>query len=180
RYPPSLHDALPLALQKAEHDGPAHHHPPCPPRMNGGGRGDELRRHVVEEGEPEQEQKAQVQQQAQGPQHRLGPERLPHLSLVPHPRSVRRTPRKPHQPFDRFTCATFGSTKHSISPMCSPPCPEESGSTTTEHLPKGGTVFVAFRDIRFAKGRFALMGSVIALITLLIVLLSGLTAGLAD
>ena len=41
-------------------------------------------------------------------------------------------------------------------------------------------MFVAFRDIRFAKGRFALMGSVIALITLLIVLLSGLTAGLAD
>src|SRR5699024_9677294 len=46
--------------------------------------------------------------------------------------------------------------------------------------PKGGTVFVAFRDIRSAKGRFALMGSVIALITLLIVLLSGLAAGLAD
>src|SRR5699024_4023583 len=105
-------------------------HPPCPPQMNGGGRGDELRRHVLEEGEPEQEQKAQVQQQAQGPQHRLGPERLPHLSLVPHPCSVRRSPRKPHQPFDRFTCATFGSTKHSISPMCPPPCPEESGSTT--------------------------------------------------
>ena len=41
-------------------------------------------------------------------------------------------------------------------------------------------VFVALRDIRFAKGRFALMGSVVALITLLIVLLSGLTAGLAN
>ncbi|GAA3731735.1 putative ABC transport system permease protein [Spinactinospora alkalitolerans] len=41
-------------------------------------------------------------------------------------------------------------------------------------------MFVAIRDIRFAKGRFALMGSVVALITLLIVLLSGLTAGLAD
>lgn len=41
-------------------------------------------------------------------------------------------------------------------------------------------MFVALRDIRFARGRFALMGSVIALITLLIVLLSGLTAGLAD
>lgn len=40
-------------------------------------------------------------------------------------------------------------------------------------------MFVALRDIRFARGRFALMGSVIALITLLIVLLSGLTAGLA-
>lgn len=40
-------------------------------------------------------------------------------------------------------------------------------------------MFVAIRDIRFAKGRFALMSSVVALITLLIVLLSGLTAGLA-
>ncbi|WP_017591384.1 FtsX-like permease family protein [Nocardiopsis potens] len=41
-------------------------------------------------------------------------------------------------------------------------------------------MFVAVRDIRAAKGRFALMGSVVALITLLVVLLSGLTAGLAD
>ena len=40
-------------------------------------------------------------------------------------------------------------------------------------------MFLAWRDIRFAKGRFALMGAVVALITLLIVLLSGLTAGLA-
>ncbi|MGW3208619.1 ABC transporter permease [Streptomyces sp. NPDC001135] len=39
-------------------------------------------------------------------------------------------------------------------------------------------MFVAFRDLRFAKGRFALMGTVIALITLLVGLLSGLTAGL--
>jgi putative ABC transport system permease protein len=39
-------------------------------------------------------------------------------------------------------------------------------------------VFVAIRDLRFAKGRFALMGTVITLITLLVVLLSGLTAGL--
>ncbi|MFI0462942.1 ABC transporter permease [Saccharopolyspora sp. 5N102] len=49
-------------------------------------------------------------------------------------------------------------------------------STTTG---KQSTVFLAIRDIRFAKGRFALMGSVVGLITLLIVLLSGLTAGLA-
>ncbi|MCY9785346.1 ABC transporter permease [Nocardiopsis sp. EMB25] len=41
-------------------------------------------------------------------------------------------------------------------------------------------MFVALRDIRFARGRFALMGAVVALITLLVVLLSGLTAGLAD
>lgn len=42
-----------------------------------------------------------------------------------------------------------------------------------------GTMFVAWRDLRFAKGRFALMGSVVLLITLLVGLLSGLTAGLA-
>lgn len=39
-------------------------------------------------------------------------------------------------------------------------------------------MFVAWRDLRFAKGRFALMGTVIVLLTLLVVLLSGLTAGL--
>ena len=41
-------------------------------------------------------------------------------------------------------------------------------------------VFVAWRDLRFAKGRFALMGTVIVLITLLVGLLSGLTAGLGQ
>jgi putative ABC transport system permease protein len=41
-------------------------------------------------------------------------------------------------------------------------------------------VFLAIRDIRFAKGRFALMGAVVALITLLLVMLSGLTAGLGE
>lgn len=39
-------------------------------------------------------------------------------------------------------------------------------------------MFVAVRDLRFAKGRFALMGTVVVLMTLLVVLLSGLTAGL--
>lgn len=39
-------------------------------------------------------------------------------------------------------------------------------------------MFVAGRDLRFAKGRFLLMGAVVALITLLVVLLSGLTTGL--
>jgi putative ABC transport system permease protein len=39
-------------------------------------------------------------------------------------------------------------------------------------------MFVAFRDLRFAKGRFTLIGAVIVLITLLVGLLSGLTAGL--
>lgn len=40
-------------------------------------------------------------------------------------------------------------------------------------------LFVAVRDLRFASGRFALMAAVVALISLLVVLLSGLTDGLA-
>jgi putative ABC transport system permease protein len=44
----------------------------------------------------------------------------------------------------------------------------------------GLIVFLALRDIRFAKGRFLLMGAVVALITLLLVMLSGLTAGLGN
>ncbi|AQS71301.1 ABC transporter permease [Streptomyces pactum] len=40
-------------------------------------------------------------------------------------------------------------------------------------------MFVALRDLTFAKGRFALMATVVVLITLLVGLLSGLTAGLA-
>ncbi|MEW1660222.1 MULTISPECIES: FtsX-like permease family protein [unclassified Streptomyces] len=39
-------------------------------------------------------------------------------------------------------------------------------------------MFVALRDLRFARGRFALMGTVVTLITVLVGLLSGLTAGL--
>ncbi|MFC5724407.1 ABC transporter permease [Streptomyces gamaensis] len=40
-------------------------------------------------------------------------------------------------------------------------------------------MFVALRDIRFARGRFALMGTVVTLITTLVVFLYGLTGGLA-
>lgn len=41
-------------------------------------------------------------------------------------------------------------------------------------------MFLALRDIRFARGRFALMGLVVALVTLLLVLLSCLTRGLGQ
>lgn len=41
-------------------------------------------------------------------------------------------------------------------------------------------MFLALRDLRFARGRFALMGAVVALIAALGVLLSGLASGLAD
>lgn len=58
--------------------------------------------------------------------------------------------------------------------------PPVSATVVTYHHTSGMefTVFVAGKDLRFAKGRFALMGSVIVLITLLVGLLSGLTAGL--
>lgn len=39
-------------------------------------------------------------------------------------------------------------------------------------------MYVAWRDLRFARGRFALMAAVVALISVLVGLLSGLTAGL--
>ncbi|OIV35922.1 hypothetical protein BIV57_18990 [Mangrovactinospora gilvigrisea] len=39
-------------------------------------------------------------------------------------------------------------------------------------------MFIALRDLRFARGRFALLGTVVALLTLMVVMLSGLTAGL--
>ncbi|MFF5725340.1 ABC transporter permease [[Kitasatospora] papulosa] len=41
-------------------------------------------------------------------------------------------------------------------------------------------MFLALRDLGFARGRFALMGAVVALIAVLGVLLSGLASGLAD
>jgi putative ABC transport system permease protein len=41
-------------------------------------------------------------------------------------------------------------------------------------------VFIALRDLRAAKGRFALLGSVVALMVLMVVMLSGLTAGLGN
>ncbi|MGH8961564.1 MAG: ABC transporter permease [Jatrophihabitantaceae bacterium] len=39
-------------------------------------------------------------------------------------------------------------------------------------------MFIALRDLRFAKGRFALLAGVIALMTFMVVMLGGLTAGL--
>lgn len=41
-------------------------------------------------------------------------------------------------------------------------------------------MFVGWRELRFAKGRFVLMGGVVALIAALVGLLSGLTAGLGE
>lgn len=41
-------------------------------------------------------------------------------------------------------------------------------------------MFVALRDIKFAKGRFALIGTVVTLITLLVGFLTGLAAGLGN
>lgn len=41
-------------------------------------------------------------------------------------------------------------------------------------------MFVAWRDLKVAKGRFALIGAVVTLITVLVTFLSGLTGGLAE
>ncbi|NKX92886.1 FtsX-like permease family protein [Sanguibacter hominis ATCC BAA-789] len=41
-------------------------------------------------------------------------------------------------------------------------------------------MFLALRELRFARTRFALMGAVIALVSVLVVLLSGLSAGLVN
>jgi putative ABC transport system permease protein len=41
-------------------------------------------------------------------------------------------------------------------------------------------VFLALREIAFARGRFAIMGSVVALVVILMVLLSGLSVGLVN
>ena len=41
-------------------------------------------------------------------------------------------------------------------------------------------MFLAIRELRFARGRFGLMGAVVSLIALLIVLLSGLSSGLVN
>ncbi|TYC98838.1 ABC transporter permease [Arthrobacter echini] len=41
-------------------------------------------------------------------------------------------------------------------------------------------MFVALRDLRFARGRFVLIGAVVGLITVLVGFLSGLTGGLAN
>lgn len=41
-------------------------------------------------------------------------------------------------------------------------------------------MFLAIRELRFARGRFGLMGAVVALIAILMVMLSGLSAGLVN
>jgi putative ABC transport system permease protein len=41
-------------------------------------------------------------------------------------------------------------------------------------------MFLALRDLRFARGRFALIGAVVSMIAVLAVMLSGLASGLAD
>ncbi|MFZ4842933.1 ABC transporter permease [Mycetocola saprophilus] len=49
----------------------------------------------------------------------------------------------------------------------------------TVPVPRKVLMFVAWREIRFARGRFVLIASVVALITILVGFLTGLTAGLA-
>lgn len=54
-------------------------------------------------------------------------------------------------------------------------------STVVDNLSiRKPSMFLALRELKFARGRFALMGVVIALISLLVVLLSGLSSGLVN
>jgi putative ABC transport system permease protein len=57
-----------------------------------------------------------------------------------------------------------------------PPFPGPVNETKS----KGNTMFIALKDLAYAKGRFFLMGLIIALVALLVVLLSGLSSGLVD
>ncbi len=47
-------------------------------------------------------------------------------------------------------------------------------------LREAGYMFLSLRDLRFAKGRFTLMASALFLISLMVVMLSGLTSGLGN
>src|SRR5690606_34410942 len=53
-------------------------------------------------------------------------------------------------------------------------------AATTVAASEAQTMFLALRELSFARGRFALMGSVVALVAVLTVLLSGLATGLVD
>src|SRR5699024_12642773 len=59
-----------------------------------------------------------------------------------------------------------------LSKPTSDPITYLPGQTTIE------VMFLSLRDIAYARGRFALMTGVVGMITLLLVMLSGLTGGL--
>ncbi|WP_239079915.1 hypothetical protein [Paractinoplanes brasiliensis] len=50
----------------------------------------------------------------------------------------------------------------------------------SSHNPGGGSTFLALRELRFARRRFTLIGSVVALVAVLVVILSGLSSGLVN
>ena len=54
------------------------------------------------------------------------------------------------------------------------------GSAAPTNKKSNGTkpMFIAIRDLLFAKGRFLMMGTVVALVSFLVIILSGLSAGL--
>src|SRR5699024_9195864 len=59
---------------------------------------------------------------------------------------------------------------------------EVCGGKTAAHTTtgRGNTMYIGIRDIWFARGRFALISGVIALMSLMVVALSALTGGLGD
>src|SRR5690625_3686836 len=67
------------------------------------------------------------------------------------------------------------SSRHGVGILSGAPA-GVAGASNTRRTP----MFLALRELAFARGRFSLMGVVIALIAILMVLLSGLSAGLVN
>ncbi|MFB7796728.1 ABC transporter permease [Isoptericola sp. NPDC056134] len=53
-------------------------------------------------------------------------------------------------------------------------------TSTTRVGAEGSTMFLAWRELLFARARFGLMGGVVALVAILVVILSGLSSGLVN
>jgi putative ABC transport system permease protein len=58
--------------------------------------------------------------------------------------------------------------------------PDDALAKLPAPVGRSGGMFLAWRELWFARARFALMGGVVALIAVLVVMLSGLSSGLVD
>src|SRR5262245_24943626 len=67
-----------------------------------------------------------------------------------------------------------------LATPCRQPADGREPATAPSRGARGASMFVALRDLRFARGRFALMGAVVGMVSLLMVLLTGLSTGLVD
>ena len=79
---------------------------------------------------------------------------------------------------DREGCAETGPIR--ARRVLVTKCRYLSDTVSVTYSSQKASMFLALRELRFARGRFALMGVVIALISVLVVLLSGLSSGLVN